>query len=316
MAEDPRTGTAMVFPGMSPCHFTDIGKFMLVNPFARKLVALADQRLGYSLIDRFRDAEGDYSEYAQVAFMVTCLALAEWAEEELGVVPGVCAGPSFGEKPAAVYAGALPFGEAVWMTAQLARCMEEFFAREYQDVVTQSFLRTPGDGLRAVLAELDGRGGWSDISCYIDDDIYMVSLREQNLDWLQRKVRGLGGMPLYTMRPPMHSSAFAALRRKAEDEVIGGLPFADPHLPVVADQDGTVVTTGEGFRAILLDSFVKPLRWPDVVSTLKRLGVQAICVAGPDRLFGRVRGTTGNFAVTAASPALALQPRRTRAAAS
>jgi [acyl-carrier-protein] S-malonyltransferase len=300
----------MVFPGMSPTRFSDIGKFLVLNSAARDLVATADARLGYSLMDRFRQADGDYSEYAQVAFFVACLALARWAEDELGVTPDVCVGPSFGEKPAAVYVGSLPFAEAVWLTAQLARCLEEYFATEYQDVVTQSFARTPEDGLRAVLDELRARGEWSDISCYIDDDFFMVSLREKNLDWLQGKVRHLGGLPLYVMRPPMHSAVFGALRRKAEDEVFAALTFADPRLPVIADQDGTVLGSGAEIRAMLLDSFVRPLRWPDVVTTLRRIGVNAVCVAGPDSLFGRVAVTTSAFAVTAVDPRCSLRRRR------
>jgi len=307
---DDRSGTAMVFPGMSPARFADVGKFMLVNPFARKLVAEADARLGYSLVDRFREADEDYSEYAQVGFMVNCLALAQWAEHELGVKPDVCAGPSFGEKPASVYVGSLSFSDGVWMTANLARCMDEFFATEHRDVVTHSFVRTSREKLDEILAELSDLGEWHDISCYIDHDFHMVSLREHNLDWLKRKIRGAGGMSLYTMRPPMHSNAFDALRHKAEEEVFSRLSFADPGIPVVADQDGTVVRTGAGIRKMLQESFVRPLRWPDVVASLKGLGVGTMCVSGPDSLFGRVACTTGNFEVLAVNPRLALQPRR------
>ncbi|MFC0527345.1 ACP S-malonyltransferase [Phytohabitans kaempferiae] len=299
---------------MSPSRFVDLGRFMLVSPAARRLVAEADDRLGYSVVDRFRDTEGDYSEYAQVGFMVCCLALAEWARDELGFEPDVCAGASFGEKPLTVFTGVLPYPDAVEMTARLARCMDEFFATEHRDVVTHSFIRTPEAGLGEVLAELDGRGEWYDISCYLDHDFFMVSLREKNLEWLEREIRGLGGLSLYTMRPPMHSGAFDALRRKAEREVIGELPFADPKLPVVADQDGAVLHTAEAVRTMLLESFVRPLRWPDVVATLKRLGVGTVCVAGPDSLFGRVGCTTANFEVIAANPRLALQPRRRGAA--
>ena len=301
---------AIVFPGMAPSRFADVGKFMLVNPFARKLIAAADERLGYSLVDSFRGADGDYSEYAQVAFMVNCLALAQWAEHELGVRPSVVAGPSFGEKPAVVYAGSLSFADGVWLTARLARCLEEFFATEHTDVVTHSFVRTPEERLREVLAALAARGEWYDISCYIDHDFYMISLRERNLDWLQREIRGIGGLSLYSMRPPMHSAAFGALRRKAEDEVLGELSFADPTLPVVADQDGAVIGSAAGVRTMLLDSFVRPLRWPDVVATLKGLGTRKVCVSGPDSLFGRVGCTTSNFEVVAVNPRLAMQPRR------
>lgn len=308
MAE--HSGTAVVFPGMAPARFADVGRFMVVNPFARELLAAADARLGYSLLDRFRAGDGDYSEHAQIAFMVNCLALAHWAEEELAVTPDVCVGLSFGEKPAAVHIGALPFEDGVWVTAALARCTAEFFATEYTDVVTQSFARTPAEQLGEVLAELAARGEWYDISCHVDHDFHMVSLRERNLEWLQAKVRALGGFPLYTMRPPMHSGAFGALRRKAEDEVLGDLAFADPVLPLLSDHDGTVVRTGAGVREVLLDGFTKPLRWPAVVASLAGLGVGTVCVSGPDSLFGRVACTKDNFEVLAATPRLALMPRR------
>lgn len=242
--------------------------------------------------------------------MLTCVALAEWAEQEYGMSPDYCTGPSFGEKPASVYAGSLTFPDAVWMTAKLAQCLDEFFATEHTDVVTHSFVRTPEEKLRDALTELEGRGEWSDISCYIDHDFYMVSVRERNLDWLKQTVRGMGGLSLYTMRPPLHSRAFGALRRKAEDEVLGGLDFHDPLLPIIADQDGSVLRSGEQVRTMLLDSIVEPLRWPDVVSSLAQLGVRKLWVAGPDTLFGRVRATTSRFEVTTVNPRLALQPRR------
>lgn len=310
MDEATGPGSAIVFPGMSPCRFADFGKFLLLNPFARRLTAEAGDRLGYPLIDRFRDAEGDYSEYAQVGFMLTCVALAEWAEQEYGISPDYCTGPSFGEKPASVYAGSLTFSDAVWMTAELARCLTEFFATEYTDVVTHSFVRTPEDKLDEALAELAARGEWHDISCYIDHDFYMVSLRERNLDWLKDAVRGMGGLSLYTMRPPLHSRAFGALRRKVEDEVIGDLRFHDPLLPIIADQDGSILRSGEQVRTMLLDSIVKPLNWLQVVSSLEQLGVRKLWVAGPDTLFGRVRATTSRFEVVTVNPRLALHPRR------
>jgi [acyl-carrier-protein] S-malonyltransferase len=310
MDESVRVGTAMVFPGMGPGRFEDAAKFMLLNRYARRLVAAADKRLGYSLVDRFRETEGDYSEYAQVAFFVNCLALAEWAADELGIRPDVCTGPSFGEKPASVYAGSLPFEDGVWMTARLARCMEEYFAAEHRDVVTHSFVRVGADQVREMLDELTGRGSWHDISCYLDDDFFMISLRQEELEWLQGTVRRLGGLSLYTMRPPMHSAAFAGLRRKAGEEILSRLDFADPGLPIVADQDGAVVRDGGGVRDMLLDSFVRPLRWPDVVASLRRLGVGTVCVAGSDSLFGRVRSTTSSFEVVAVNYRLALDPRR------
>ncbi|GGS59429.1 malonyl CoA-acyl carrier protein transacylase [Planobispora rosea] len=306
--------TALVFPGMGPASFAEVGKFMVINPFARKLVAAADRRLGYSLVDRFAAAEGHYSEYAQVAFMVNCVALAQWAERALEVEPVAATGVSFGAKPAVAHVGALGLEDAVWMTAELARLQEDYFATEFRDLVTHSFVRAPAERLAEVLAELEDRGEWHEISCRVDSDFVMLTLRESNLDWLERRLRSIGALSLYTMRPPLHCTVFGALRERAEEEVIGRLRFADPAVPLLADQDGRRVTTAEGVRTLLLDGFDHAVRWPAVVSALRDMGVTRVCVAGQDTLFGRVPVTRNAFEVVPATPYTATRPRPRRAA--
>nr|WSY54842.1 ACP S-malonyltransferase [Streptomyces sp. NBC_00886] len=309
-----RPDTAALFPGMNPVRHADVARFMVVNPVARRLLAEADRRLGHSVLDGLESAEGDYSAPAQVAFMVSCVALAEWARTELGVEPTAAVGPSFGAKPLAAFCGSLPFEDAVWMTAELARCTDEFFATECQDVVTHSFVRITAAQLVEIQAELDTAGHWSDLACQLDSSMFMLSLREQQLEWLDKKIRSLGGLSLYTMRPPLHSASFAGLRRIAEDQVLGGLDFADPALPVVADQDGSVLRTGDELRTLLLDGIVRPVRWPTAVETLRGLGIGRVCVCGPDSLFGRVACTKDTFEVLPVDPRLALRPPRSRAA--
>ena len=59
---------------------------------------------------------------------------------------------------------------------------------------------------------------------------------------------------------------------------------------------------------MLLDVFVRPLRWPDAVAALRAHGVRKVFVCGPDRLFGRVGTTTRAVEVVPVSPRAA--PRR------
>lgn len=296
--------TGIVFPGMGPSGYGDLGKFLASSPHARRLRRTADAVLGYPLMDRYRAAGSDYSEYSQIAFLISCLALIEKAGETLDSEPVACAGPSFGGKAAVAYSAALPVGETILLAARLARCEEKYFAAEHRDVVTQSIARTPGPVLAEILDSMTRRNEWHDISCHIDEDFFMVSMREASRDVFLKEVRAAGGLPLYAMRPPMHSSAFGALRRKAEDEILGDLPLSDPRLPVIADHDGSVVTTADGVRAMLLDSFVKPVRWPGVVQAMKDLEIAKVYIPGPDSLFGRVRCTTQNFAVVPIKPTL------------
>ena len=315
MEIEHRTESALVFPGMGPAPFAEVGKFMLVNPFARKLLAEADDTLGHSLFDRFRQAEGDYSVPAQIAFFVNCLALADWAETEFGLRPGYVTGPSFGGKATAVRCGALSFADGVRLTERFAHCLDAFFADDYpEQVATQSFARTPKDRLDEILAELADQDEWYDITCVLDDDFRMLTLRAARVEWLQERLRAAGGMPLYVMKPPMHSPAFAALRARAATEVMAGLEFRDPALAVVSDQDGSLLTTGDDIKNLLLDCCVRAVEWPTALDSLRARGVGTLLVAGQDALFGRVGAATRNFKVVSATPRLALRPRRTAAA--
>lgn len=262
-------GTALVFPGMGPVPFTDVAKFMVVHPVARRLVAAADEVLGYPLVQRYRESSSDYSEAAQVAFLVNCLALAEWSVETLGIDPAVVVGPSFGQRAAAVHSGALSFADGVRLTARLARLLDDYFATEHREVVTRSFVRVPGEQLDSILVGLTADGIWHEVSCYLDDDFFMVSLPQSQVDRLDREVRGAGGLPLYTMRPPMHCAAFAGLRERAGREVLSTLRFADPRMPLIEDHDGAPVATAEQVRGMLLDHIVRPLHWPRVVAALR-----------------------------------------------
>ncbi|KUM98318.1 ACP S-malonyltransferase [Streptomyces yokosukanensis] len=292
-----RTGTAIVFPGMGPASFAEVGRFLLLDPYARRRLAEADEVLGYSVFDRFRNSEEDYSVDFQIAFLVNSMALADRAVDVLGVSPTVCAGPSFGQKATAAFVGSLPFPEVVRLTAELARCEEEYFSTAYEDVVTHCFVRTPQDRLDEILAGFDDRGAWYDLSGRLDAGFHMISVREGELDTLNAAISAAGGYSMYSMRPPVHAAAFSALRRKAEEEVFGTYEIAAPSLPVVCDHDGTVVRDAAGMREMMLDTFDRPIRWPAMVESLQGLGVGTLYVTGPDNLFHRLDVTKDSFDV-------------------
>ncbi|AKL64828.1 acyl transferase [Streptomyces sp. Mg1] len=295
-----RTGTAIVFPGMGPASFAEVGKFLMLDPYARVRLAEADEALGYSVFDRFRDAEEDYSVDFQIAFLVNSMALADRAVDTLGVSPTVCAGPSFGQRATAAFVGSLSFPDVVRLTAELVRCEEEFFSSgAYADVVTHCFVRTPQDRLDEILAGFDDRGAWYDFSGHLDAGFHMLSVREKDLDALTAGISAAGGYSMYSMRPPVHAAAFSALRRKAEEEIFGAYEPGAPALPVVSDHDGSVVRDAAGMRAMMLDTFDRPIHWPGMVESLKGLGVGTLYVTGPDSLFHRLDVTKANFEVVA-----------------
>ncbi|MEV4296105.1 ACP S-malonyltransferase [Microbispora rosea] len=303
---------AILFPALSPVRRNDLGTFLMIHPLARRRLAEADDALGYHLADALADAppDDDYAEPVQVAVLVACLALAEWAEQRLGAAPEYCVGPSFGERAALAYTGALSFADTVRLVDEIARTERRYFATEHRDVVTHSFVRVPAERLDALVAGLE----WHDISGRLDADFHMVSLREAELAGFKAAIREAGGHSLYTMRPPAHASLFTGVRAQME-QVYAQYTLSAPRMPILSYQDGAVLTDPQALRASLLDGFVRPIRWVDTVRSLCELGIDRLWVTGPDTMFSRLRTTTEHFDVELCDLRRVLvRPRRLSAA--
>ncbi|MGW7367208.1 ACP S-malonyltransferase [Streptomyces sp. NPDC054841] len=292
---------------MGPSSFSAVGKFTVLDPYVRRLLPVAEKALGYSLLDRFYAADDDYSEYTQVVFLLNSLALAQRAEDQLGMRADLIAGPSFGHKAATVWSGSLDLPDAVRLTAELARCEQQYFAIEFSDVVTHTVVRVPDDALREHLDSLTAQGHWYDISGHLDRGFYLISLREHLLEGLKKAVSAMGGYSMATMRPPVHAAAFDGLRRKAEEEVLSRYDIRAPRTTVIADQDGSVVDTADAMRRMLLDTFDRAIDWPAVTDSLVRHGVRTVWITGPENLFRRVQCTVRNFRVVSVDPKSALR---------
>jgi [acyl-carrier-protein] S-malonyltransferase len=293
---------------MGSSTFGEVGRFMVLDRYARRRVEVADEVLGESLLARFRAAEGVYDAFAQVAFLVNSLALADRAEQEQGLRPDFCAGVSFGQRAAAVYVGSLDFAAGIRLTVELARCEAGYFAEQPDDLVTHCFVRVPDAPFRELVGALSARGEWAELSGHLDEGAYLVSVRADVLGELVAGVRALGGYSMQTMRPPVHARRFAPLRARAETEVLSRFPLAEPSIPVIADQDGRRIGSAAGLRTLLADTFDRPIDWPAVVRGLSAHDVGTVCVTGPDLLFHRLDVTTANFRVVPVTPKSAAKP--------
>ena len=90
----------------------------------------------------------------------------------------------------------------------------------------------------------------------------------------------------------------------------------NPLVALLLTNDGTgaLLTTGGQVRQLLLDGFTRTVRWPVALAALRDAGVDQLCIAGPDALFGRVRAASRAFHIVPADPRRALRPA-TRASA-
>ncbi|MCP3803833.1 ACP S-malonyltransferase [Allokutzneria sp. A3M-2-11 16] len=302
---------AIAFPMIGPTSFAEVGRFMAINPFARRRVALASAALGYPVLSAFQRTEDGYTEISQVAFVINSLAAADWAEAALGITPEICVGPSFGGRALAAYSGALPFEDVIRLTAELAREELDHFAAGPSAATTsvsQLIVRTPEEALNDVLGKMTERGEWQEISGYFDHDVHLVSMHENCLESFKKEIRAHGGYALTTFQPAVHSHVLEPLREHYRNTVYARFSIGAPRIPTISDLDGALIETADRMRSTLVDSVTRPVHWGRVTKTLLERGITTICVAGPDHLVHRLSSLRANFELIPAGPDEATRP--------
>lgn len=291
--------SAVVFPGISLSNHAAVGRFMSSDPFVARRLVEVRRVLGYRLLERFAKAGHEYGETSQLAFFVNCLALADQAEARMDMKADLCVGPSFGQLAAACHTGALSFAEGVALVSEIARCEEAYFAEHHRDLVTHFFFRTPEDGLRTILREMEDRGDWYDMSSYLGDGFFGITLSSDLVEAFGARIRAIGGVPLYSLFPAVHCSAFGELREHVA-RILSRAPIDAPRIPLISDQDGSTITTAAGIRALIMDGYVRPVRWKSAVDALAGAGVTKVWIPGPASVFDRLVRTC--FDVVSVSP--------------
>ncbi|KAJ7329477.1 hypothetical protein JRQ81_015651 [Phrynocephalus forsythii] len=126
----PEETTVLLFPGQGS-QFVGMGRGLLRYPNVRDLFRVAQEVLGYDLLDLCLNgprAELDRTVHSQPAVFVSSLAAVEKLHHQCPAIVENCvaaAGFSIGEYAALVFAGAMDYSEALYAVKVRAEAMQE-----------------------------------------------------------------------------------------------------------------------------------------------------------------------------------------------
>jgi [acyl-carrier-protein] S-malonyltransferase len=211
---------------------------------------------------------------------------------ELQVLPDVVAGHSLGEYGAAYAAGCFDFETGLWLVAERDR------------LLAQAAKDTPGEMVAILKADpeevekaIEGAEG-SVVANYNSPRQTVVSGLRGALGDAVSRIRGRK-IPL-NVSFAAHSPYVAAAGEKMR-EVLDGVEFRVPEVPIVSAIDGRVLTGADAVKEALKNQMVAPVRWVKVVETLARMRVEELIELGGSGVLTRmlrdfelpsIRGTT------------------------
>ncbi len=245
------------------------------------------------------------TDIAQPALFSVSLALAEVARE-LGLRAGFVAGHSLGEYTAAAAAGALGTEDGIGAVCERGRLMNAI--QSERPGAMAAIIGLEPDAVQA-LCDAVAEVGRVQLANLNSPKQVVVSGEAAAVEALVAGAEDAGARRAIRLQvgAAFHSAMMEPVRERMRD-VLGGLALRDADPPLVANCSGEAITSADALRAALVTQIASPVRWIDVVRTLRAAGVTHFLELGPGRvLSGLVRQIDRDAVVMAADSREALQ---------
>lgn len=252
-------------------------------PVARRAFEEVDERLQFSLSRLCFEGPEDVlalTEHAQPAILTASVAAFRVLVETAGFAPRALAGHSLGEWSALVASGALGLADAAHGVRERGRLMQA--AVPVGVGAMAALLGADGDTVDTLCREAAGDEVVAAANLNGGGQIVVAG----HAGAVDRVIAAAGARRIRAQKLAVSAPFHCALMRPAADglrEVLAGLRFAEPGIPVVTSVDARAVTSASELPALLERQVTAPVRWEDTARALAAGGATVAVEAGPGR---------------------------------
>lgn len=282
---------AFVFPGQGS-QVVGMGRALAeTSPAAAAAFATVDAALGEPLSRLAWEGPEEtlnLTENAQPALLAASIAYLEACRERWSAAglespaPVFVAGHSMGQYSALVAAGAVDLADAARLVRQRGLLMQASGAGREGRMA--ALIGLDDDRLPELL-ERAGADGVVGVANRNSPGQVVISGERPAIEAAVGIAKELGARRAVEL--PVSVAAHSPLMAEAADAmqaVLSGIPFRDPHPPLLANADARPITTAEGCRAELVDHLTTGVDWIGAVERMSAAGVSTFVEIGPGRV--------------------------------
>ena len=282
---------AFIFPGQGSQSVGMGEALAAASPAAAAVFAAADAALGEPISRlAWRGPEDDLNrtENAQPALLATTIAYLaalreRWAAAGVPAIePSFAAGHSMGQYSAMVAAGALSLEDGVRLVRERGRRMQA--SGQGRDGAMAAIIGLDDDALPELVARASNAGTFGVANRNSPGQV-VVSGERAAVEAGAEIAKSLGARRAIVLpvsvaaHSPLMADAATAMR-----DVLAGVAFSDPNVPLLANADATMLTTAEACRSELVDHLTTGVDWVRAIETMVAAGIDTFIEIGPGKV--------------------------------
>ena len=227
------------------------------------------------------------TEIQQPAILTTSIALLRALEEAVGadaLAPAYVGGHSLGEYSALVASGALDFEDAVHTVNLRGRLMQEAVA-EGQGAMAAIIGLAPEVVAEACLKAAEATGQVVTAANYNSPQQTVIAGEKSGVEAACEQAKELGAKK--TVALPVSAPFHCALMEPAAKQLapeLAKLTFSDAKPPVITNVEAKPNQDAARIPSLLVEQVTAPVRFNDMVTEMKSLGVDGFLEVGPGRV--------------------------------
>lgn len=280
---------AMVFPGQGSQSTAMMRAYGdgVAPALVRTTFVEASEALGrdlWALAEEGSEEELSRTVNTQPIMLAAGVAVYRLWRDMGGAEPQLLAGHSLGEFSALVVADVLRFGDAIRLVERRGQAMQQ--AVPAGTGAMAALLGLDLEGVEAVCAEAAQGQVVSPANLNAPGQTVIAGQAEAVRRAVElARPRGAKKAVLLPVSAPFHCALMAPAATTLRD-LIAGVQFSPPRIPVVNNVDVVMENEPERIRDALVRQVCAPVRWIEVVQMLVRAGATHVVESGPGKVLG------------------------------
>lgn len=227
-----------------------------------------------------------HTDNTQIAIYTTSMAMYRFYQKSIGIEPAYVAGHSLGEYTALTAAGAITLRDGLKLVRARGQYMQQ--AVEKKGGLMKCIIGLEAENVEDICRKYKEGNGSVNVSNYNSTMQSVISGDSKKVELASKECEKLGAKVIeLEVKAPFHSPYMQEASEKLMN-FMEDYSFSDMTIPVFSNVTARLYPSSSVVKEYLKRQMVCPVRWTEIMTFMKEIGVETIIEVGPKSILKKL----------------------------